>query len=232
MFNNENLHGDVQTDCVKQQGLGSLREKDQKNFADNFGNFPAGFTSVNASQATEKPEFVNAEQMAQQVINSSAQQVEVMNFASNEALVQNYINTYTGKGSKLALSVYNREYDAKSFIYADFMGYHNMRLSINGLQYEKLLNYCLTDKKEQIFPLSEEDRENATEEQLAPVANIREKLLTDCINKAYRHVKVLLFKSNETHYQVHANLKGALITFWVAKDSEVVNLMRQKHLVL
>lgn len=167
-----------------------------------------------STQAVENaPQFIDASNLLQLAIDAVSQNPK-------EAI-------------PLTLKFYDRKVDGQSCIWPSFGCYRDFRVNINRKQMEKLFDFIVTGKAEQIFPLPDDEMANATEEDLATVPNIREEMLTKVINTgAYGRIKVLPFKGNDNHIEVETKMFGARLLFWIAKDSEVAQLMRKKHMIL
>lgn len=168
----------------------------------------------------------------------------VMNFTVNqsEMLIQGCINTASlekVERMKLNISLYNDQKTGQSKIYAWFGAYAPMVLNLNHLQLKYLMEYAKDGVVRQIFPLSQEDVDSATEADLQPVENLRINVLKEIVasfaagkGKGFGRLKVYPYNNDANKMDLRVHTPYATLNFYIDKSEEVVAELRRLHMIL
>lgn len=173
-------------------------------------------------------------------MNKNSISAEVYNSIMD--LIQRAINSGSLSESdrvKLHISFYNDQKTGLSKIYIFFGIYAPMVVELNNLQRKLLLDYAKDGQPRQIFPLPQEVVDSASEEELKPVENIRIGVLEEIVNsigekkrKDYCRIKVYPYNKDITKIDLRIRTPYATLNFYVDRREEVVQQLRQKHMIL
>lgn len=159
----------------------------------------------------------------------SAQQLE-----NTSNLFQEAINSL-GKENAIPMkwSFFNNQETGKSKVYVTIGRYMPIAADANKLQLEKLWEVALTGLPQQVFPLSEEDMNKASEEDLQIVEDCRKVMLEKVINSgSYMKMRVYPYLQNPNYLDIRVNLLGAQLRFYINKHDEMAAMLRKGHHIL
>lgn len=149
---------------------------------------------------------------------------------------QRVINMVSQEGKTIpsTTSYYNTP-DGRSKIYFTANCYAPVAVEVNKLQVNKLINWAFTGIAQQVFPLTEEEIQKAAPEDLEPVQDVRAYALERALNPMLRAggwIRVYPYADpSKIDLRIKCKFSGAILKFYIDKDSAMADMLRSKNLI-